>query len=44
MLYKEVFAVCSESHIKHLNALSGENVEFFISIREVQNNPWALEA
>ena len=44
MLYKEVSAVCCDSHTKYLNALSRENLKFFISNREVQNNPWALEA
>jgi hypothetical protein len=26
MLYKEVIAVCSEIHTKHINTLSGQNV------------------
>jgi len=28
MLYREIIAVCSEIHIKHLNTLCGQNVEF----------------
>jgi hypothetical protein len=28
MLYREIIAVCSESHAKHINALGGQNVEF----------------
>ena len=28
MLYKEIIAVCSEIHRKHINALWGQNVEF----------------
>ena len=27
MLYREIIAVCSQIHIKHMNALSGQNVE-----------------
>jgi len=28
MLYREIIAVCSEIHTKHINALHGQNVEF----------------
>jgi len=28
MLYREIVAVCSEIHIKHINTLCGMNVEF----------------
>ena len=28
MLYKELIAVCSQIHTKHINALCGHNVEF----------------
>ena len=28
MLYREITAVCSEIHIKHINTLCGQNVEF----------------
>ena len=27
MLYKEIIAVCSEIHAKHINALCGQNTE-----------------
>ena len=27
MLYREIIAVCSQTHIKHINALCGQNVE-----------------
>jgi hypothetical protein len=27
MLYKEIIAVCSETHTKHINTLCGQNVE-----------------
>jgi hypothetical protein len=29
MLYREIIAVCSEIHTKHINALCGYNVELF---------------
>jgi hypothetical protein len=29
MLYREIIAVCSEIHIKHINTLCGQNVELF---------------
>ena len=28
MLYREIIAVCSQIHTKHLNTLCGQNVEF----------------
>jgi hypothetical protein len=28
MLYREIIAVCSEIHIKHINIPCGQNVEF----------------
>jgi hypothetical protein len=30
MCYKAKIAVCSEIRIKHINILSGQNVEFFM--------------
>jgi hypothetical protein len=27
MLYREIIAVCSETHTKHINTLCGQNVE-----------------
>ena len=29
MLYREIMAVCSEIHIKHINSLCGQKVELF---------------
>jgi hypothetical protein len=29
MLYREIIAVCSQIHRKHINTLCGQNVEFF---------------
>jgi len=28
MLYREIIAVCSEIHTKHVNTLCGQNVQF----------------
>jgi len=28
MLYREIMSVCSQIHIKHINKLCGQNVEF----------------
>jgi hypothetical protein len=28
MVYREIMAVCSEIHTKHINTLCGQNVEF----------------
>jgi len=30
MLYREIIAVCSEFHAKHINTLCGQNVELLI--------------
>ena len=30
MLYREMIAVCSQIHTKHINTLCGQNVEFLI--------------
>jgi len=35
MLYREIIAVCSEIHTKHINALCGQNVELLIMVREL---------
>jgi hypothetical protein len=36
MLYREIIAVCSEIHTKHINTLCGQNVEFKDSVRTAQ--------
>lgn len=28
ILHREIMDACSDTHIKHINALSGQNVEF----------------
>ena len=35
MLYREIIAVCSEIHTKHINTLCGQNVELYINIQSV---------
>ena len=38
MLYREIIAVCSENHIKHINTVCGQNVEllnFILVVRIV---------
>ena len=32
MLYREIIAVCSEIHTKHINIVCGQNVEFVLSL------------
>jgi len=29
MLYREIIALCSETHREHMNALCGQSLEFF---------------
>jgi len=36
MLYREIIAVCSEIHTKHINTPWGQNVEF-VSVKLVVN-------
>ena len=38
MLYREIIAVCSQIHTKHINTLCGQNVEFYIKIQSVPRN------
>jgi len=43
MLYREIIAVCSQIHTKHINTLCGQNVEFVKVIRDgTYSNHWAL--
>jgi len=35
MLYREIIAVCSKIHTKHINKLCGQNVELYIKIQAV---------
>jgi hypothetical protein len=45
MLYSEIIAVCSEIRTKHINALCGQNAEFF-NVRPdgAYSNHWAFES
>jgi len=44
MLYREIIAVCSEIHTKHVNTLCGQNVEFVnIKPDATYSDHWALE-
>jgi hypothetical protein len=44
MLYREIIAVCSEIHTKHINTLCGQNAEF-VNVKPggTYSNHWALE-
>jgi hypothetical protein len=44
MLYREIIAVCSEIHTKHINTLCGQNVEF-VNVKPggTWSDRWALE-
>ena len=35
MLYREIIAVCSQIHTKHINTLCGQNAELYIKIQAV---------
>ena len=35
MLYREIIAVCSEIHTKHINTLRGQTVDFLIMLNLV---------
>jgi hypothetical protein len=44
MLYREIIAVCSEIHTKHINTLCGQNKEFLnVKPGGAYSNGWALE-
>jgi hypothetical protein len=44
MLYREIIAVCSEIHTKHINTLCGQNAEF-VNVKPggIYSNHWALK-
>ena len=35
MLYREIIAVCSQIHTKHINTMCGQKVELYIKIQSV---------
>ena len=44
MLYREIIAVCSEIHTKHINTLCGQNVELLnVKTCGTYSNHWALK-
>ena len=43
MLYREIIAVCSQIHTKHINTLCGQNVEFLNDKLEVHIITTGLE-
>jgi hypothetical protein len=44
MLYREIIAVCSEIHTKHMNTLCGQNVELLdVKPRGTYSNRWNLK-
>jgi len=42
MLYREIIAVCSEIHTKHINTLCGQNVELYIKTQFVPRSKQIL--
>jgi len=43
MLYREIMAVCSEIHTKHINTVCGQKAEFFnVETGGKYSNHWAL--
>ena len=32
MLYREIIAVCSQIHTKHINTECGQNVDFYLNL------------
>ena len=44
VLYREIIAVCSEIHTKHINTLCGQNVELLnVTVSGTYSDHWALE-
>jgi len=35
MLYREIIAVCSQIHTKHINTVCGQNVELYIKTQSI---------
>ena len=42
MLYREIIAVCSQIHTKHINTQCGQNVELYIKIQPVPRSKHTL--
>jgi len=43
MLYREIIAVCSQIHIKHINTLCGQNVEL-LSVNPYKTHKYTVWA
>ena len=44
MLYREIIAVCSEIHTKHINILCGQNGDLLdVELGGTYNDHWSLE-
>jgi hypothetical protein len=44
MLCREIIAVCSQIHTKHINTLCGENVEMLnVKPGDMKSDDWALK-
>ena len=44
MLYREIIAVCSQIHTKHINTLCGQNVELLnVKAGGTYSDHWALK-
>jgi hypothetical protein len=44
MLYREIIAVCSQIHTKHINTLCGQNVRFlFVKPGGTYSYHWAVK-
>ena len=41
MLYREIMAVCSQIHTKHINTVCGQNVELYINTQSVPRSKHA---
>ena len=47
MLYREIIAVCSEIHTKHINTLCGQNVELLnvkLAVHIVTTGLWRVKS
>jgi hypothetical protein len=42
MLYREIIAVCSEIHTKHINTLCGQTVEFSCTLNRAVHKVFGL--
>jgi len=46
MLYREIIAICSQIHTKHINTLCGQNVELYIKTQSVprsKHSVWVIK-